>query len=148
MNFIRCFSPSHLEIKPTIITDLEGKTVQKSEPCELTIVAEGKPQPQCKWTFNNQDLTLIPGEIESIVDENDKRIYHLRIHSTQPKHIGEYLCTLSNGGGSVKSKKVKVTCEKAPQFASDTGKTLRVIQGDEARIESPIDAYPVPKFTW
>ncbi|CAF1483117.1 unnamed protein product, partial [Rotaria sordida] len=91
------------EIKPTIITDLEGRTVQKGEPCELTIIAEGKPQPQCKWTFNNQDLTLIPGEIESIIDENDKRIYHLRIHSTQPKHIGEYSCTLSNGGGSVKS---------------------------------------------
>ena len=136
------------EIKPTIITDLEGKTVQKSEPCELTIVAEGKPQPQCKWSFNNQDLTLIPGEIEAIVDETDKRIYRLRIISTQPKHIGEYSCTLVNGGGSVKSKKVKVTCEKSPQFASEFGKTVKVIQGDEARIECPIDAYPLPKFTW
>lgn len=139
---------SCLEIKPTIITDLEGKTVQKGESCELTVVAEGKPQPQCKWTLNNQDITSIPGEIESIIDETDKRIYHLRIYSTQPKHIGEYFCTLSNGGGSVKSKKVKVTCEKAPQFASDLGQTVRVIQGEQARIESPIDAYPVPKFTW
>ena len=74
-----------LEIKPTILTDLEGKTVQKGEPCELTIIAEGKPQPQCKWTLNNQDLTLIPGEIESIVDENDNRIYHLRIHFNTTK---------------------------------------------------------------
>ncbi|CAF0814387.1 unnamed protein product [Rotaria sordida] len=137
-----------LEIKPTIITDLEGRTVQKGEPCELTIIAEGKPQPQCKWTFNNQDLTLIPGEIESIIDENDKRIYHLRIHSTQPKHIGEYSCTLSNGGGSVKSKKVKVTCEKSPQFPSEFGKTVKAIQGDDTRIESSIDAYPLPQFTW
>jgi hypothetical protein len=137
-----------LEIKPTIITDLEGKTVQKGEPCELTIIAEGKPQPQCKWTFNNQDLTLIPGEIESIIDETDKRIYHLRLNSTQPKHIGEYSCTLTNGGGSIKSKKVKITCEKSPQFASEFGKTVKAIQGDDVRIESPIDAYPIPKFTW
>ncbi|CAF3878648.1 unnamed protein product, partial [Adineta steineri] len=136
------------EIKPTIITDLEGKTVQKGEPCELTIIAEGKAQPKCQWTFNNQDLTLIPGEIESVVDENDKRIYHLRLISTQPKHIGEYSCTLTNGGGSIKSKKVKISCEKSPQFASETGKTVKVIQGDDARIESPIDAYPIPKFAW
>ncbi|UJR23285.1 hypothetical protein I4U23_026301 [Adineta vaga] len=136
------------EIKPTIITDLEGKTVQKGEPCELTIIAEGKPQPQCKWTFNNQDLTLIPDEIESVVDENDKRIYYLRLISTQPKHVGEYSCTLTNGGGSVKSKKVKITCEKSPQFGSEIGKTVKAIQGDDTRIESPIDAYPIPKFTW
>jgi hypothetical protein len=137
-----------VEIKPTIITDLEGKTVQKSDACELTIIAEGKPQPQCKWAFNNQDLDEIPGEIEFVVDENDKRIYHLRLVSTQPKHIGEYSCTLSNGGGSVKSKKVKVTCEKSPQFASEFGKTVKVIQGEDARLESSIDAYPLPKFTW
>ena len=74
-------------------------------------------------------MTLVPGEIESVVDENDKRIYHLRIHSTQPKHIGEYSCTLTNGGGSVKSKKVKVTCEKSPQFATEVGKTVKAIQG-------------------
>ncbi len=48
----------------------------------------------------------------------------------------------------MKSKKVKITCEKSPQFASEVGKTIKVIQGDEARIESPIDAYPLPKFTW
>ena len=129
-----------VEIKPTIITDLVGKTVQKGEPYELTIIAKSKPQPQCKWTFNNQDLTLISGEIESIVDENDKRIYYL--------HIDEYFCTLSNGDGSVKSKKVKILCEKSPQFASDIGKTVKVIQGDDATIESPTDAYPLPKFTW
>ena len=100
---------SFSEIKPTILTDVEGKVVQKGEACELTIIAEGKPQPQCKWTFNNQDLTLVPGEIELVIDENDKRIYHLRLLSTQPKHIGEYSCTLTNGGGSVKSKKVKIS---------------------------------------
>jgi hypothetical protein len=137
-----------VEIKPTIVTDLEGKTVQKGEPCELTIIAEGKPQPQCKWTFNNQELTDMENEMSFVVDDNDKRIYYLRIHSTQPKHIGEYSCTLSNGGGSVKSKKVKITCEKSPQFASDIGKTVKVIQGDDARLASPIDAYPIPKFTW
>ena len=137
-----------LEIKPTILTDLEGKTVQKGEACELTVIADGKPQPRCQWTFNNQDLVAIPGEIEFVVDENDTRVYHLRLLSTQPKHIGEYSCTLSNGGGSVKSKKVKVTCEKSPQFASEFGKTVRVIQGDEARLESSIDAYPLPKFSW
>jgi hypothetical protein len=116
--------------------------------CELTIVAEGKPLPQCKWTFNNQDLTAIPGEIEFINDEDDKRIYHLRLPSIQPRHIGEYSCTLSNGGGSVKSKKVKVSCEKSPQFASEVGKLIKVVQGDDARVESPIDAYPLPKFIW
>lgn len=142
------FNSSFLEIKPTIITDLEGKTVEKGQPCELTIASEGKPQPQCKWAFNNQDLTLIPGEIESVVDENDKRIYHLRILSTQPKHIGEYSCTLSNGGGSVKSKKVKLSCEKSPQFASEFGSPVRAIQGEDARIECSIDAYPIPQFTW
>ncbi|CAF3389468.1 unnamed protein product [Rotaria socialis] len=136
------------EIKPTIVTDLEGKTVEKGALCELSIVAEGKPLPQCKWAFNNQDLTLIPGEIESVVDENDKRIYYLRIPSTQPKHIGEYSCTLSNGGGSVKSKKVKVSCEKSPQFASEFGKPVQTIQGEDARIECSIDAYPLPNFTW
>lgn len=93
-------------------------------------------------------MTLIPGEIESVVDENDKRVYHLRIPSTQPKHIGEYSCTLSNGGGSVKSKKVKVACEKSPHFASDVGKPVQVIQGEDARIECSIDAYPLPSFSW
>lgn len=111
-------------------------------------MAEGKPQPRCQWTFNNQDLTAIPGEIEFIVDETDKRIYHLRLFSTQPKHIGEYSCTLSNGGGSVKSKKVKLSCEKSPQFATETGQPVKVIQGEDAQLESIIDAYPLPKFTW
>ena len=139
---------SFSEIKPTILTDVEGKVVQKGEACELTIIAEGKPQPQCKWTFNNQDLILVPGEVEQVIDENDKRVYRLRLLSTQPKHIGEYSCTLTNGGGSVKSKKVKVSCEKSPQFANEVGKTVKAIQGDDARLESPIDAYPLPKFTW
>ena len=75
-------------------------------------------------------------------------MYHLRINSTQPQHVGEYSCTLSNGGGNVKSKKVKISCEKAPKFLSEFGKIVRAIQGDDARIESPIDAYPIPKFTW
>ena len=83
-----------------------------------------------------------------MVDENDKRIYHLRLTSTQPKHIGEYSCTLINGGGSVKSKKVKITCEKSPQFASEVGKTVKAVQGDDTQIECPIDAYPIPKFAW
>ena len=122
--------------------------MEKGEPCQLTIVAEGKPQPRCQWTLNNQDLVEIPGEIEFVVDETDKRIYYLRIHSTQPKHIGEYSCTLTNGGGNVKSKKVKISCEKSPQFSSDIGQSIKVIQGDEARLESIIDAYPLPQFTW
>ncbi|CAF4057687.1 unnamed protein product [Rotaria sp. Silwood1] len=46
-------------------------------------------------------------------------------NSKQPKHIGEYLYTLSNGGGRVKSKKVKLTCEKSPQFPSNIGKTIK-----------------------
>ncbi|CAF3829301.1 unnamed protein product [Rotaria sp. Silwood1] len=40
-------------------------------------------------------------------------------NSKQPKHIGEHLYTLSNGDGRVESKKVKLTCEKSPQFSSD-----------------------------
>ncbi|CAF4019954.1 unnamed protein product, partial [Rotaria sp. Silwood1] len=47
----------------------------------------------------------------------------------------------------VESKKVKLTCEKSPQFPSDIGKTIKFIREDDARIESSIDAYPLPKFT-
>ncbi|CAF5034607.1 unnamed protein product [Rotaria sp. Silwood1] len=69
-------------------------------------------------------------------------------NSKQPKHIGEHLYTLSNGDGRVESKKVKLTCEKSPQFSSDIGKTIKFIREDDTRIESSIDAYSLPKFTW
>jgi hypothetical protein len=88
-----------LEIKPTIIRDLEAAiNATKGQPMTLTIEASGNPKPTVRFFRGADELIATEGQT-----------FTLTLLSMQPNHQGEYTATVQNTGGMAKSKKCKVT---------------------------------------
>lgn len=98
-----------LEIKPTIIRDLEPAiNATKGEPMTLTIEASGNPKPTVRFFRGSDELVAAEGQIE-MKESEDGQTFTVTIVSMQPSHQGEYTATIQNTGGVAKSKKCKVT---------------------------------------
>ena len=66
----------------------------------------------------------------------------------QPKDSGEYQAVITNDVGQVKSKKIKVQIQKAPQLKKKPEPIVNVKEGEQARFECEFDGNPSPKVTW
>jgi hypothetical protein len=98
-----------LEIKPTIIRDLEAAiNATKGQPMTLTIEASGNPKPTVRFFRGADELIATEGQIE-LKESEDGQTFTLTLLSMQPNHQGEYTATVQNTGGMAKSKKCKVT---------------------------------------
>ncbi|CAF1688153.1 unnamed protein product, partial [Adineta ricciae] len=135
-------------IKPLVTNDLEGALqATKGESMTIKLVVTGTPRPDVIWCRGNDDL--VPSDriqVTAPTAEGDDT-YTLTILNVQPEDQGDYSAKISNVGGSLKSKKCKVTVMKSPVFVTKPN-AQEVKQGETAVFETKIDGYPTPKVTW
>jgi hypothetical protein len=94
-------------IKPLITTDLDAAlSATKGESMTLKITVTGTPKPDIVWMRGNDEL--VPSDRIQVTAEGDDT-YTLTILNVQPDDQGEYTAKITNVGGSLKSKKCKVT---------------------------------------
>jgi hypothetical protein len=94
-------------IKPLITTDLDAALpATKGESMTLKITVTGTPKPDIVWIRGNDEL--VPSDRIQVTAEGDDT-YTLTILNVQPDDQGEYTAKITNVGGSLKSKKCKVT---------------------------------------
>lgn len=97
-------------IKPVITNDLEGALQGiKGESMTIKLVVSGTPKPEIVWMKGNDELA--PNEHFQVTAPTaaDDDTYTLTILNVQPDDQGEYSAKISNVGGSLKSKKCKVS---------------------------------------
>ena len=97
-------------VKPTVTSDLEaGIQATKGESLTIKIVASGTPRPDVVWMRGNDEL--VPSDrvqVTAPTAEGDDT-YTLTILNVQPEDQGDYSAKITNVGGSLKTKKCKVT---------------------------------------
>jgi hypothetical protein len=97
-------------VKPTVTSDLEAAVqATKGESMTIKIVAAGTPRPEVVWMRGNDEL--VPSDriqVTAPTTEGDDT-YTLTILNVQPEDQGDYSAKITNVGGSLKSKKCKVT---------------------------------------
>ena len=97
-------------IKPVITSDLEGALQGiKGESLTIKLTVSGTPKPEIVWMKGNDELA--PNEHVQVIAPTaaDDDTYTLTILNVQPDDQGEYSAKISNVGGSLKSKKCKVS---------------------------------------
>lgn len=94
-------------IKPLITNDVEGALQGiKGESVTIKLMVSGTPKPEIVWMKGNDELA--PNEHFQVTAADDDT-YTLTILNVQPDDQGEYSAKISNVGGSLKSKKCKVS---------------------------------------
>jgi hypothetical protein len=94
-------------VKPVVTSDLEaGVQATKGESMTLKLAVTGTPKPDIVWMQGNDEL--VPSDRIQVTAEVDDT-YTLTILNVQPDDQGEYTAKITNVGGSLKSKKCKVT---------------------------------------
>ena len=97
-------------VKPMITTDLEA-TLQatKGESMTIKLAATGTPRPDVVWIRGNDELAPSDRiQVTAPTAEGDDT-YILTILNIQPEDQGDYSAKVTNVGGTLKSKKCKVT---------------------------------------
>ncbi|CAF4606307.1 unnamed protein product, partial [Rotaria socialis] len=79
--------------------------------------------------------------------EDGDDTYTITILNVQPEDQGDYSAKVTNVGGTLKTKKCKVTVTKTPEFLAKPT-TQEVQQGETAVFETKVDGYPTPKVIW
>jgi hemicentin len=134
------------QIKPTIKSDLTKDIIsQAGEPISLSIQASGT-KPQVKWYKDGEEIIKTVEEEYEMVEEEET--YTLLMKRPQPKDSGEYQAVITNDVGQIKSKKIKVQIQKAPQLKKKPEPIVNVKEGEQARFECEFDGNPSPKITW
>ncbi|CAF1590413.1 unnamed protein product, partial [Adineta steineri] len=104
-------------IKPVLTNDLEA-TLQatKGESMTIKLSASGTPKPEVVWMRGNDELAPSDRiQVSGPTSEGDDT-YTITILNVQPEDQGDYSAKITNVGGSLKSKKCKVTVTKSPVF--------------------------------
>ncbi|CAF4237236.1 unnamed protein product, partial [Adineta steineri] len=135
-------------IKPVLTNDLEA-TLQatKGESMTIKLTATGTPKPEVVWMRGNDELAPSDRIQVSGPTGEGEDTYTITILNVQPEDQGDYSAKITNVGGSLKSKKCKVTVMKSPEFVGKVT-AQEVKQGETAVFETKIDGYPAPKITW
>jgi hypothetical protein len=135
------------EIKPTILSDITNVTAVRDEPAQFTIKATGNPQPKIQWFKNETEEILPTNKDYQIIHDIPTDTFILKINKCKPEHQGDYSAVLTNSGGTIKSKKGKLTVTKSPEFL-EKPKSIDINENQTAEFHTKIDGYPAPKITW
>jgi len=135
------------EIKPQILSDLTNVNAVRDEPAQFTIKATGNPQPTIRWFKNDTEEILPTNKDFQILHDTATDTFILKINKCQPDHQGDYSAVISNSGGTIKSKKGKLTVSKAPEFL-EKPTPVDVNENQPVEFRAKVDAYPAPKITW
>ncbi len=135
------------EIKPTILSDITNVTAIRDQPAQFTIKATGNPQPTIHW-FKNETEEILPTNKDfQIIHDVPTDTFSLKINKCKPEHQGDYSAVITNSGGTIKSKKGKLTVAKSPEFL-EKPKPVNINENQLAEFHTKVDAYPAPKITW
>ncbi len=97
-------------VKPVLTNDLDAALqATKGESMTIKLTATGTPKPDIVWMRGNDEL--VPSDriqVTAPTTEGDDT-YTLTILNVQPEDLGEYSAKITNVGGTLKSKKCKVT---------------------------------------
>ncbi|CAF2489671.1 unnamed protein product [Rotaria sp. Silwood2] len=135
------------EIKPQILSDLTNVNAIRDEPAQFTIKATGNPQPTIHWFKNDTEEILPTNKDFQIIHDSQSDTYTLKINKCKPEHQGDYSAVITNSGGTIKSKKGKLTVTKAPEFL-EKPTPIDINENQLAEFHTKVDAYPAPKITW
>jgi hemicentin len=134
------------QIKPTLKSDLIKDIIaQAGETIPLTIKASGT-KPKVKWYKNGVEIVHTTEENYEIIEEDET--YTLLIKNAKPKDSAEYQAVITNDVGEVKSKKIKVQVQKAPELKKKPQPFLTVKEGEQAQFQCEFDGNPTPKVSW
>ena len=114
-------------IKPVITTDLDAALqATKGETMTIKLAATGTPRPDVVWIRGNDEL--VPSDRIQVTPptaEGDDT-YTLTILNVQPEDQGDYSAKVTNVGGTLKSKKCKVTVASKFLFFFHFSNTLKL----------------------
>ena len=134
-------------IKPTIIRDLsDQQIIDKGQTLQLQVEITGIPSPQIKWYKGNDEITSTTHS-DYQIQFDGQQTYTLIVDNCQPEHQAEYSVQATNPGGTVKSKKIKVSVQKKPEFIK-APESQTVNDGQSVVFQGLVDAYPQPKVIW
>ena len=135
------------EVKPTILSDISNVAAIRDESAQFTIKATGNPRPTIRW-FKNDNEEILPTntDFQLLYDETSDT-FTLKINQCKPEHQADYSAIISNSGGTVKSKKGKLTITKSPEFL-EKPVSIDVNENSLAEFRVKVDAYPTAKITW
>ncbi len=135
------------EIKPTILSDITNITAIRDESVQFNIKATGNPQPTIRW-FKNETEEILPTNADfQFIHDTTTDTFNLKINKCKPEHQGDYSAIITNSGGTIKSKKGKLTITKSPEFL-EKPTSIDINENDLAEFRAKIDAYPSAKITW
>lgn len=134
-------------VKPAIVRDLsDQQVIEKGKPLELQVEITGTPTPQIKWFKGNEEISpATHPDYQLTFDE--KQTYTLLVANCLPDHQADYSVQATNPGGTVKSKKTKVTVQKKPEFIK-APESQMANEGQPVVFDAQVDAYPQAKVTW
>jgi len=135
------------EIKPQILSDITNTNVIRDQPAEFRIKATGNPQPTIHWYKNDTEEILPTNKDFEIIHDVPSDTFILKINKSKPEHQGDYSAVISNSGGTIKSKKGKLTVTKSPEFL-EKPTSVNINENQLAEFHTKVDAYPAPKITW
>ncbi|CAF3618249.1 unnamed protein product [Rotaria sordida] len=134
------------QIKPTLKSDLNKDiTAQAGERIPLTIQVSGT-KPNVKWYKNGEEIDQTTEENIEIVEEEET--YTFLIKNAKPKNSGEYQAVITNDVGQIKTKKIKLQVQKAPELKKKPQPLITVKEGEPACFECEFDGNPQPKVSW
>ena len=86
-------------------------------------------------------------KIFKLIHDTPTDTFTLKINKCKPEHQGDYSAVITNSGGTIKSKKGKLTVTKSPEFI-EKPTSIDINENQLAEFHTKIDAYPAPKITW
>jgi hypothetical protein len=135
------------EIKPTILSDITNVSAIRDEPAQFQIKATGNPQPTIRWFKNDTEEILSTTADFQLLHDTSSDTFTLKITKCKPEHQADYSAVITNTGGTVKSKKGKLTITKVPEFL-EKPTSIDVNENDLSEFRVKVDGYPAAKVTW
>ncbi len=135
------------EIKPTILSDLTNVSAIRDESAQFQIKATGNPQPTIRWFKNDNEEILSTNSDFQLLHDTSSDTFTLKINQCKPEHQADYSAIITNTGGTIKSKKGKLTITKSPEFL-EKPTSIDINENDVAEFRAKVDAYPAAKITW
>lgn len=140
-----------VRIKPKILRQLSDQEIEDRSPLELTVKAEGIPEPQIKWLHNGEDI--IPDGKNVTVRNNLDGSTSLIIDKVRPEDGGEYEAVASNPEGSASSAADVAVVprnigeKQRPEIVSKLS-DLTVDEGSPISLKVKVQAYPQADIKW
>ncbi|GAB6022659.1 hypothetical protein CHUAL_006750 [Chamberlinius hualienensis] len=113
---------------------------KKGEQQELHCIFGGTPQPEIRWTKDNERLNISRCTIINYGKT-------LRLNKVDEKDAGIYECRASNGVGSVQSWAMSITVQSAPSWITVPNNTIAAYE-ESVKFECKASGEPEPVIQW